>query len=186
MVTVNFKRFRMHYNLMKAIPESPPTPAGYRYISFRPELLPYHAEAKYLSFRHELDANLFPCLGQRGGCESLMQEIANRRGFVPAATWLVVHTDADNQQSYCGTVQGIRDQSGIGSIQNLGVVNGHRNQGLARGLLVRALTGFQEQGLATASLEVTAKNEEAVRLYTQFGFTLAETVYKSIEVEPIS
>ena len=46
--------------------------------------------AKYLSFHSEIDANVFPCLGEYDGCVRLMQEISRKDGFLPEATWLVV------------------------------------------------------------------------------------------------
>ena len=53
-------------------------------------LLEEFAEAKYLSFRTEIDSNVFPCLGELGGCRRLMSEIARKPGFLPQATWLAV------------------------------------------------------------------------------------------------
>ncbi len=177
-----FKRYRMHFDLHRELPESRELPEGYRLCQWKPELLTMHAEAKYRSFRHELDANVFPCLGQKEGCISLMREISRRNGFVPEATWLVVLNKKPRNPIPCGTVQGINDQPSIGSIQNLGIVAEHRAMGLGRALLIRALQGFREVGLRTASLEVTAKNTDAIRLYERFGFKIVKTVYKSIEL----
>ena len=50
----------------------PPLPAGYWFIPWDESLLEAHAEAKYLSFRLEIDANVFPCLGELHGCQRLM------------------------------------------------------------------------------------------------------------------
>ena len=44
---------------------------------------------KFSSFCYEIDANVFPCLGNREGCYRLMREIARRDGFLPNATWLL-------------------------------------------------------------------------------------------------
>jgi ribosomal protein S18 acetylase RimI-like enzyme len=82
----------------------------------------------------------------------------------------------------CGTVQGIRDEAGGGSIQNLGVVPEHRGQGLGSQLLLAALAGFAQVGLMRASLEVTAQNVDAIRLYRRMGFRRVKTVYKAVEV----
>ena len=46
-----------------------------------------HADVKYLSFRTEIDANVFPCLGDCDGCLRLMHEIRQKPGFLPEATW---------------------------------------------------------------------------------------------------
>ncbi len=178
-----FKRYRMHFDLRRELPDEPEIADQYQYLSWRPDLIPRHADAKFNSFKYELDANVFPCLGQREGCEGLMREIASRTGFVPEATWLVVSRQASSgKTTNCGTVQGINDQGLIGSIQNLGIVPDHRGHGLARGLLIRALQGFRNIGMDTASLEVTAQNDDAIRLYQRFGFRNIRTVYKSIEI----
>jgi ribosomal protein S18 acetylase RimI-like enzyme len=178
-----FKRYRMHYDLRKPLPPEQPVSIEYDFRPWDESLLVAHARAKYNSFRNELDANVFPCLAQKDGCESLMREIASRNGFVPEATWLVIaNSNTGSRPEYCGTVQGINDTGLIGSIQNLGVTPRHRGRGLARGLLIRSLAGFRSIGMETASLEVTARNGHAIRLYQRFGFRVVRTVYKSIEI----
>ncbi len=177
-----FKRYRMHFDLRKPFPESPEVALNYQFHPWSTVLVKAHAEAKFKSFRNELDANVFPCLGQLDGCEGLMREIASRNGFIPEATWLVTRSLEDGSNVACGTVQGINDQGLVGSIQNLGVIPDHRGHGLATGLLTRALAGFRTIGMERASLEVTARNTDAIRLYQRFGFRVARTVYKSIEI----
>ena len=142
-----------------------------------------HAEAKYNSFNVEIDANVFPCLGDREGCLRLMAEITRREGFVREATWLLQYWPPGGlRPEYCGTVQGIRDRQGAGAIQNLGVTPPHRGKGLGTTLLRRALAGFCEVGLERGMLEVTAQNSGAVRLYQRLGFRKVKTVYKAAEV----
>ncbi len=179
---VYFKRYWMELDLR--LWRAPPLelPQGYELLPWHPELLEAHAQAKYESFRHDLDSNVFPCLGQREGCRRLMQEIANNRGFLPQATWLAVFSNPRGQTVPCGTIQGIVDAQHRGAIQNLGVVPGHRRRGLGKALLCRALQGFQQHGLTRAALEVTAQNTEAVRLYERLGFRCVETLYKAAPV----
>jgi hypothetical protein len=145
-------------------------------------LLKAHAEAKYLSFREEIDANVFPCLGDRSGCLRLMTEIAEKDSFLPGATWLVTCNGSGGPVEYCGTVQGICENLDTGSIQNLGVTPPHRGRGLGTLLLLRALEGFRAAGLDRVLLEVTAHNESAVRLYKRLGFAKVRIVYKAVEV----
>ena len=76
-----FKRYRMELNLEGPIFEPPGLPAGYRLLAWHDSLLECHAEAKYQSFCIEIDANVFPCLGDRAGCQRLMREISRREGF---------------------------------------------------------------------------------------------------------
>jgi ribosomal protein S18 acetylase RimI-like enzyme len=228
-----FKRFRMEIDLRDRDFSSSRLPNGFYFVPWDSAQLEAHAEAKYLSFLGEIDSNVFPCLGEYGGCLRLMEEIVTKPGFLPEATWLVassgeVHFDgkinldrfddvrgtqltthiadrngvshvdyipsrqsglrlSNNGQGnaevrYCGTVQGIRDRSGLGAIQNLGVVPECRGLGLGTALMQQALAGFQKAGLKRSFLEVTAQNSSAVRLYKQLGFSRSRTVYKVSEV----
>ncbi len=176
-----FRRFRMEINLRSPIFTPPPLPPEYQLVEWSSGLVDAHAEAKYHSFCYEIDANVFPCLGEREGCLRLMREIAKREGFLDAATWLLVCNHGPDDLEYCGTVQGVRDAD-FGAIQNLGITLSHRGRGLGTHLLHRALRGFREAGLNKAYLEVTAQNTGAVRLYHRLGFRRAKTVYKAADV----
>ena len=176
-----FKRYRMEIDLTGR-DLSRPVPAGYRLVAWDPSLLDAFAEAKYDSFRDEIDSNVFPCLGELAGCRRLMGEIARKPGFLAEATWLAVWVGPEKgRRENCGTIQGIRDRSGLGSIQNLGITPPHRDSGLGTSLLFRALEGFRRSGLRRVFLEVTAQNEAAIRLYGRLGFTTVRTVFKSVE-----
>ncbi|MDA1054695.1 MAG: GNAT family N-acetyltransferase [Planctomycetota bacterium] len=176
-----FRRFRMEINLRSPIFTPPPLPSDYQLVEWSSGLVDAHAEAKYVSFCYEIDANVFPCLGEREGCLRLMREIAKRDGFLGEATWLLVHQRGPDDFDYCGTVQGVRD-SDFGAIQNLGITMAHRGRGLGTHLLHRALLGFREAGLTKAYLEVTAQNTGAVKLYYRLGFRRVRTVYKAADV----
>lgn len=177
-----FKRFRMEVDLQRFFTESPRAPAGYRAVPWTDELLNSHAEVKFRSFEFEIDANVFPCLGERDGCSRLMHEISRRDGFLPEATWLVEYFKGAGEPEPCGTVQGVFDRTHYGVIQNLGVTPGHRSRGLGTFLLAMAMHGFRKAGLTKAYLEVTAQNVAAVRLYQRLGFRKTKTVYKAADV----
>jgi ribosomal protein S18 acetylase RimI-like enzyme len=82
---------------------------------------------------------------------------------------------------WCGTIQGVADRGGVGMIQNVGIVPGHRGIGLGAALVRRAIAGFRSYGLRAAGLEVTAENSRAVRLYQRLGFRRTKTVYKVVD-----
>ena len=170
------KRFRMEIDLVGPLPPVPALPPGYSWLAWRDELLDLHAQTKFACFAEELDGQIFPSLGTLDGCVRLMREIAGRAGFRPEATWLI-----QQGQAVCGTVQGVRDRFGMGGIQNLGVVAEHRGLGLGKALLLQALHGFQRTDCHRAHLEVTARNDLAVRLYHQLGFRRRKTLYKPID-----
>ena len=179
-----FKRFRMEIDLSHIATEEPALPAGYQWLAWQASILDRHAHAKYESFRSEIDAKVFPCLGNADGCRRLMQEIAGRDSFLPAATWLLAYRDPDSGELCdCGTIQGLAQQGALGAIQNVGIVPEQRRQGLGRMLVLKALQGFRSSQLTRAYLEVTARNTMAVNLYRSMGFQIARTVYKAVEEE---
>ena len=178
-----FKRYRMEIRLQRGLFVSPLTPANYQLVAWDDRLVHAHADTKYRSFCTEIDAHVFPCLGDLTGCQRLMEDISAKHGFLPTATWLAEYQSVpDGSSDYCGTVQGIADDPTWGSIQNLGVVPEHRGQGLGTALLLKALEGFCNAGLNYASLEVTAQNSMAVSLYRKLGFRRIKTIYKAVEV----
>lgn len=183
MTVTYFRRFCMRFDLREGLLEEPPLPANYHLEPWSPKLVQDHATAKYRSFRSEMDSNVFPCLGSEIGCLKLMKEISCRHGFIPSATWLIRFRDPETgADESCGTIQGIQDQVDVGSIQNIGIVPSHRSLGLGSCLLNRSLLGFRNAGIKFVTLEVTAHNTGAIRLYQRMGFSIVRTVYKSADL----
>jgi GNAT superfamily N-acetyltransferase len=170
-----FKRFRMEIDL-NLLPPPEALPQGYGWIPWDETLLDLHAEVKARCFADEIDAVVFPSLSNLDGCCHLMREISRKPGFLADATWLITHGG-----EYCATVQGVRERSGLGAIQNLGVAPLYRGRGLGRALLLKSLYGFWRAGLGRAHLEVTAQNDAAVRLYRRVGFRCRKTLYKAVD-----
>lgn len=168
-----YKRYRMERPLHD-LPPAPPPPDGYKVVPWRGDLPETHAATMFAAFRDEIDAIIFPSFGYRAGCTDLMDAIHTKGTFVPEATLLV-----SGPFGPCATVQGLRDKC-FGAIQNLGVVPDHRGRGLGKLLLLTALQGFRQAGLKYAYLEVTVRNEVAVRLYRQLGFRSTRTIYKPV------
>lgn len=177
-----FKRYRMEYDLREGLFSPPEIPVSYTALTWDEELLDHHADAKYHSFRFEIDANVFPCLGNREGCRRLMTEISGRGNFLPRSTVLLLSRESSRTVDYCGTIQAIRDNLGRGSIQNIGVTPNHRGRQLGTYLIYRACQGFLIEDIDIATLEVTAQNTRALRLYQRLGFRITRTVFKAVEV----
>jgi GNAT superfamily N-acetyltransferase len=177
-----FKRYRMEIGLLGRSLTPAALPEGYELFAWDDALMEAHAEVKFYSFRDEIDANVFPCFTELSGCCRLMNEISRKPGFLPQSTWLVAWAGTGESLEYCGTVQGLSDRSGMGAIQNLGIVPAHRGRGLGTMLLLYALRGFRQSGLTRAFLEVTAENKGAIRLYQRMGFSIVKTVFKTTEV----
>ena len=108
---------------------------------------------------------------------------------------MVAATDLEEVEARTGlagdcvaTVQGVIDDSGHGAIQNVGVIPEYRGRGLGMALMLKALAGFAASGAKRASLEVTASNRAAMRIYRTLGFRCTQTVYRSVpfpEPEPV-
>lgn len=189
-----YKRYRMELDLRRppsgAADESgrlfPATlPAGCHWLPWHDSLLDIHAEVKALSFLDELDTTVFPCLASLGGCRDLMAAIRGRANFCPQATWLV-GTNADDTALARGcvaTIQGLIEGTGLGAIQNVGVLPEHRGRGIGRALLLKALAGFAAAGVRRVFLEVTARNDGAVRMYRGLGFRCTRTTYRAVRVD---
>jgi ribosomal protein S18 acetylase RimI-like enzyme len=178
-----FKRFRMEIDLRDRELVQPLLPLGYGLLRWDDSLLECHAQTKYRCFSGEIDANVFPCLSEMQGCLRLMNEIRAKEGFLPGTTWLATYRPFKNSKAeFVGTVQGVKDSTGIGAVQNLGVVPRHRGKLLGSILLVRSLVGFQRAGVRRVFLEVTSQNQGAIKLYERLGFRAVKTVYKAVEV----
>ncbi len=168
-----FKRYKMEVDLN----DLPPLACldGFRSLPWAGSLLDAHAQVLFGAFHQEIDATVFPSLGDRDGCSVLMTEISRRGGFVPEATWLLL-----GPAGPCGSVQGLREHCGVGAIQNVGVLPSCRGRGLGEALVLLALHGFRAAGLGRGQLEVTGHNDGAIRLYRRLGFRRTKTLYKAV------
>lgn len=186
MAVTYIKRYRMELRLDRLPGEVRGAEMiGFEMLPWAPRLINQHAEVKWASFRDEMDAHVFPCLGDRDGCRRLMREISNRHDFTPQATWLACPTgeSTSSTPSAIGTIQGLQISQREGAIQNLGVHPNYRDIGVGRALLLAALDGFTQVGCRYVHLEVTVQNTAAVRLYERFGFNRIETLFKVSEVQ---
>ena len=183
MALTYFKRYRMEIDLTRPLFEPPELPPGYALRPWDDALLEAHAQAKFRCFRHELDVNVFPSLGVLDGCLRLMRDITQGAEFLGGATWLLEFLPPGAAQpEYCGTIQGVRLRPGVGSLQNIGVAPEHRGRGLGSVLVYRSLCGFRDADCCRVTLEVTANNLGAIRLYRRLGFRTARIVYKTLDV----
>ena len=159
------------------LPDSP-LPAGFHFLEWHPAFVERHAKTKYHSFCNELDARIFPSFRQYDSCLRLMRSIADKPGFLPGATWLIVLGEPFTEVKDCATIQGLKHDDRLGAIQNVAVLPNFRRRGLGKALVLKSLQGFRNAGLASVTLEVTAENTPAVRLYEKLGFRTVKTVYK--------
>jgi ribosomal protein S18 acetylase RimI-like enzyme len=155
----------------------PVLPRGFDWHPWEPSLLETHASVLASSFEGEIDSIVFASLSDYSGCRNLMTSIILKACFVPQATWLLTGPDGP-----CGSIQGLNDRRGNGAIQNVGITPRFRGRGLGAVLVRQAMVGFREAGLSRVSLEVTAQNERAERLYRRLGFRRVKTLYKAVQL----
>ena len=178
MPVVYFKRYKMQIDLEQADLSFEPPQSEIQYFPWSDKMMGFHSLAKWESFRFEMDATVFPCLGNRDGCRQLMRDLTQRSNFVPEATWLALSIASGVPDSPVGTIQGLQIDNRLGAIQNIGVVPVFRGKGVGKRLLVLALRGFRDTGCKRVNLEVTIHNLGAIRLYESIGFQTVETVFK--------
>lgn len=182
-----FRRFRMEFDFDRTSLSEAVLPPGYYWLPWHRRFLDRHSQVKHASFCSEIDAHVFPCLGQLQGCRKLMRDICRQSSFLPEATWLITYRFDDwSETTDCATIQGLGKSPTLGAIQNVGVIPEHRGQGLGRALVLRALAGFRSTGLKRVYLEVTADNKQAVSLYQSIGFQLTRTLYKAVPIPSVA
>lgn len=169
------KRFRMHRAVAGWLPTAT-LPPGFELLPWEESHLIPHADITARTFRTTIDARLFPNLGRYEGCLELMEVIARHPEFVPESTWLIRY-----QTEYVACIQALGQPGGTGVIQNVAVHPGFQGHGLGKVLLLGAMTGFRALNIREARLEVSAKNERAVRLYHGFGFQQQKTIYRETQ-----
>ena len=172
------KRYQMVVDLAKVVLPEGPLPTGFHFLEWHPAFLERHAKTKYLSFCNEMDARIFPSFRQYDACLRLMRSIAGKSGFLPETTWLIVQGEPFKEVRDCATIQGLRHADDLGAIQNVAVLPGFRRRGLGLALVLKSLHGFHVAGVNQVTLEVTAENTPAVRLYEKLGFHAVKTIYK--------
>jgi ribosomal protein S18 acetylase RimI-like enzyme len=145
-------------------------PLGFRYVAWNPEMLEVHADIKYRGFRNDLDAQIFPTFRNYEQCVHLMKSISESPFFLPAATLLIANGSEHDLFEYVACIQGMRFSDEVGAIQNIAVLPDYRGHGIGRAILLGSLLGFRQHGIKRVTLEATAENIPAVKLYTHVGF----------------
>ncbi len=182
---IHYKRLRLQLDLRKPL-DNVQLAEGYHFIPWQPLIQERHAQVQWRAFREDLDGRLFNCLSNLAGCRRLLHETVNHSRFSGESTWLVQFQPEPEWPAVdCAMVQGLTQSGLTGAIQNLGVVPEHRSFGLGRSILLQALHGFRRSGMRRVTLEVTAENLQAVRLYLKLGFNVSRVLYRTAEAGTI-
>jgi GNAT superfamily N-acetyltransferase len=163
-------RHYMRRELGAPVPEPKPLPHGIVLRPLKREDLPAAAEIIYTSHQRSVDAALNMTYATPSTCRAFVDTLVVRSGCG--------QFDAEASRFACGP----RGPLGVLIASRLSRANGHvcqvsvnpaaQGSGLGGVLVTRALQAFRGQGLASATLSVTASNERAHRLYERLGFNV--------------
>jgi ribosomal protein S18 acetylase RimI-like enzyme len=163
-------RHYMRRELGAPVPAPAALPAGVTLRPLRREDIKAAAEIIYRSHKDSVDAALNMTYATPATCRAFVDTLVVRSG--------------------CGPFDALASRLAVGPWGPLGVLiasrlsrsNGHvcqvsvspegQGRGLGAALVGIALASFREQGLASATLSVTAANERAHRLYERLGFSV--------------
>lgn len=186
------KRVEMELDLTRGELPSPTLPDGFFWTAWNPVFIPTHAQILHAAFCNDLDGHVFPTYRQYEACEHLIRASSSAKSFAPEGTWLIGREESDATFSgaavgrpitFCAAIQGVRPSKRLGQVQNVSTLPQFRRHGLGRALVLKALHGFREKGRTKATLEVTAENTGAVRLYSSLGFEPKRIFYSESFVE---
>ena len=161
-------RHYMRRELTEPVPEPGPLPQGIALRALKREDLTAAAEIIYQSHQGSVDAALNMTYATPATCRAFVETLVVRSGCG--------QFDAEASRFACGP----RGPLGVLIASRLSRTNGHvcqvsvtpgaQEHGLGATLVTRALAAFRAEGLASATLSVTASNERAHRLYERLGF----------------
>jgi ribosomal protein S18 acetylase RimI-like enzyme len=165
----NRPRLYMRLDLRRGFPAGEARlPAGFRLRSVRRSDLHAAAEIVYRSHVGSIDAALNLTYATPSACRTFVDTLVLRAGcgrFDPEASRLI-----EGPRGPAGILLASRLARTNAHVCQVSVVPEAQGRGLGLALMLVALRSFDRQGLATATLSVTAMNERARRLYALLGF----------------
>ncbi|MCL2742666.1 MAG: GNAT family N-acetyltransferase [Planctomycetaceae bacterium] len=174
----------MCFDFEKTLLPKPELPTGFCVLHWDVSHIQPHAELIYQSFHNDTDGAIFPTFRDNKRCLSLMQAVAASSSFLPAATFLIGYSGEENTESgllqHIAGIQGMRHSLETGAIQNVAVLPEFRRKGIGRALVLSSLHGFRSIGCLKVTLECTAENYPAVKLYQQCGFGVVRVYHREI------
>jgi ribosomal protein S18 acetylase RimI-like enzyme len=163
-------RHYMRRELAEPVPEPLPLPRGIALRPLQREDLTAAAEIIFKSHEHSVDAALNMTYATPATCRAFVETLVVRSGcgqFDPEASRF-----ACGPRGPLGVLIASRLSRSNGHVCQVSVIPGAQGGGLGAALVSRALAAFRDQGLASATLSVTASNARAHRLYERLGFTV--------------
>jgi ribosomal protein S18 acetylase RimI-like enzyme len=174
------KRNQMVFDFSKTVYSPPILPLGFWFVSWSPTLVDPHADVLHRSFRNDSDGAVFTTFRQYSHCQQLIETVSHNPTFLPSATLLIAYGDRQGLFEYVANIQGLKLSDEVGAIQNVAVLPDYRRQGIGQALVRGALWGFKQAGVNRVTLEATADNLPAAKLYRRIGFTTFRVYFREI------
>ncbi|MDR3183324.1 MAG: GNAT family N-acetyltransferase [Planctomycetaceae bacterium] len=170
----------MVFDFTKTVLVEPHLPSGFWFIPWSMNLSEAHGDVLHRSFQNDLDGTVFTTFQEFNRCVSLIETVAQSPSFLPETSLMVATGDPHGLYEFIATIQGLKLSNEIGAVQNVGVLSDYRQRGVATNLVLAALQEFRKAGLQRVTLEATADNLPAMRLYSGLGFTVFNTYLREI------
>ena len=174
------KRSQMVFDFTKTALPPPQLPPGFWFSDWSDFLIEPHADVLHRSFRNDSDGAVFTTFRQYDHCQRLIEVLADSPMFLPEATLLIAHGNAEGFFEYIANIQGLKLSDDVGAIQNVAVLPKYRRRGIGQALVLAALQGFHHAGVKRVTLEATTDNLPAVNLYQRIGFTTFRVYLREI------
>jgi GNAT superfamily N-acetyltransferase len=156
---------------LQGIPGDMPLPFGYRIEQWCEPMIPAYAAALAVSFSDSPDVQYYPRLASREGCESLIRDLADLPGFFSGASWLLFF----NREPCAILLTGHFPEEKAGQIRVMGVAPRHRNVGVGKYLVNRALWAFRDRRLVKGIVKINRLNRAAIRFFRSCGFQASKS-----------
>jgi len=163
-------RLFLDFSLQGAAPLLPAEVSGIRFAPWRESHFDDSARLLASAYRGNIDSEINDQYRSPAGARRFLSNIVEFPGcgtFFPAASFAAFDTSTG---ALCGICLASLVARETGHVTQVCVAPSHRNAGLGGELLRRSLRAFADHDCRTASLTVTAANENAVRLYEKLGF----------------
>jgi len=163
-------RFTMVKDLIEP-PADLPMPFGYRVEPWTDPMLPAYAAAMAVAFSDSPELEVYPKLGSREGCVSIVKDISAMPDFLAGASLLAFF----NREPCAFILTGFSKGAAEGRIHVLGVGPRHRGIHIGTQLVNMALWAFRDRRFVRAVVRVNRLNRGGIRFFRTLGFHVSSS-----------
>jgi len=176
---MKYERHIMRIDLMERTINWKQWPPEYQWISWNDSLLESMAKLVYLAFSSTTDAVIFPRFQTSESCKVSVEKMTTQNNFFAPASGICAFSGTSGI-AHAGGILGAVLEDHTGWIQNMFVDPKIQGRGIGSFLVEHLLKAFIQNNIMRIGFHVTATNTSCIRLYSNYGFEITET----LEVEP--